>query len=501
VIVSQRSGGAPRATIRLVLLVALQVCAGSGCAPEERPSVLLVTIDTLRPDRLSVYGYRRQRTPSIDALARDGALFEHAVCDVPWTSGSMASVLTGRYATHHGIRLGVDRLADEAVTLAEVVRDHGWRTAAVIGSFPLASVYNLSQGFETYDERLDTPMVPFLPEMKPKFDVKPVPTLKLDDPSTFASYFADKMFNDAFRTDDAVTNAAARWLDEHRDAPFFLWVHYFGPHERVALKETAEQAGARAVAQYDRDLAFTDRQVGRLFDYLDTFGLRERVLVILHADHGQSLGENDYVGHGLNLYQATLRIPLIMRWPGRIPAGVRVRGWVENVDIFPTVLHALGISAPVPLDGFDLLGFLRHAAPGVQQIGTRRPAYSETFVPSVTPQDVNVADRGTVTARPAHRGLLAGNRMYVATELFPPCAAKDGSAVSDDACRALGAEVLFDPLADPEGRRDLTRAEPSTLAHRRAEIALYRAMVHIAGENAPLDEEARRKLRALGYAW
>ncbi len=484
-----------------MLLVALHVCAGSGCAPAERPSVLLVTIDTLRPDRLSVYGYRQQRTPSIDALARDGALFEHAVCDVPWTSGSMASVLTGRYATHHGIRLGIDRLRDEAVTLAEVIRDHGWRTAAVIGSFPLSSVYNLSQGFETYDEHLDTPMVAFDPNMKPKFDVKPVPTLKLDDPTTFAPYLTDKMFNDAFRTDDAVTNAAALWLDGHRDAPFFLWVHYFGPHERVGLRETAKQAGARAVAQYDRDLAFTDRHVGRLFDHLDALGLRGRVLVILHADHGQSLGENEYVGHGQNLYQATLRIPLIMRWPGHIPAGVRVRGWVENVDIFPTVLHALGIAAPGPLDGFDLLDFLRHAAPGVQQIAARRPAYSETFVPSVALQDVNVSDRGTVTARSAHRGLLAANRMYVATELFPPCVAKDGSAVSDDACRALRAEVLFDPLADPQATHDLGRGEPSTLAQRRAEIARYRAMVHIGSEHAPLDDEAKRKLRALGYTW
>ena len=142
-----------------MLVTALHACFVPGCGPAERPSVILVTIDTLRPDRLSAYGYRKQRTPSIDAFARDGALFEHAVCDVPWTSGSMASVFTGRYATYHGIRLGVDRLSDEAVTLAEVLRDHGWRTAAVIGSFPVASHRKVIGQHSTNDYSVGTGVI------------------------------------------------------------------------------------------------------------------------------------------------------------------------------------------------------------------------------------------------------------------------------------------------------------------------------------------------------
>jgi hypothetical protein len=488
-----------RTALRLILASVLQACVAA-CAPRERPSVLLITIDTLRPDRLSAYGYRGHATPFLDAIARDGALFEQAVCDVPWTSGSMASVLTGRYATHHGVRFGTDRLSDSAVTLAEVLKMHGWRTAAVIGSFPVASVYNLSQGFDTYDEKLDTPMVPFIPGMKPTFSVKPVPRLNLDDAASFGPYFKEKLFNDAFRTDDAVTNAAAGWLDQHSDAPFFLWVHYFGPHERVMPDETNDQAAQRIVASYDRDLAFTDRHVGRLVAHLGTIGLRERVFVIVHSDHGQSLGENEYVGHGENLYPASLRIPLLMRWPGRIPAGVRVRGWVENVDIFPTILRALGVPAPGPLDGYDLLDFVGSAAPGLQQVGTRRPLYSETFFPRLALRDVSVGDHRMVTAYPAHRGLLTRDRMYIATELAPPCTTKDGSVISDDECRALRAETLFDPVADPQGRHDLAHAEPSAMAQRRADIARYRAMVPMA-ESAPLDEDSRRKLRALGYVW
>ncbi|MGH7342439.1 MAG: sulfatase, partial [Candidatus Rokuibacteriota bacterium] len=427
--------------------------------------------------------------------------FEQAVCDVPWTSGSMASVFTGRYATYHGVRFGTDRLSDSVVTLAEVLRGHGWRTAAVIGSFPVASVYNLNQGFETYDEHLDTPMVPFVPERKPRFHVKPVPKVNLDQPETFGPYFTDKIFNDAFRTDDAVTNAAARWLDEHHGAPFFFWVHYFGPHERVDPQQTPEQAAPRIVAQYDRDLAFTDQHVGRLLAHLDKLGLRERVLVILHSDHGQSLGENGYVGHGENLYQASLHIPLMMRWPGRIPAGVRVRGWVENVDIFPTILRALDMPSPVPLDGHQLLDFVEHAAPGRQQIGARRAAYSETFFPRLALHDVSIPNRGVVSAYPSHRGLLGGNRMYVVTDLAPPCTAKDGRPISDDECRALRSETLFDPLVDPQGQHDLTHADPSTLEQRRAAIAPYRTMTPVGSESAPLDDEAKRKLRALGYVW
>jgi arylsulfatase A-like enzyme len=477
------------------------LAAALGCGGSERPSVLLVTIDTLRYDRLSIYSYRGQETPRLDAIGRDGAVFEQAVCDVPWTSASMASVFTGRYATYHGVQLGTDRLSDDAVTLAEVARAHAYRTAGFIGSFPLSSVYNLSQGFETYDEHLDTPMVPFPPGQRPAFpDVKAIPRVDLGDAETFGPYFAKKIFNDAIRTDDAVTDAAARWLRAHHEKPFLLWVHYFGPHERGYLQETPEQAAARIPTEYDRDLAFTDAQVGRLVRKLGTLGLRDRALLIVHADHGQSLGENGYVGHGENLYPPSLRIPLLVRWPGRIPAGVRMSGWVENVDIFPTVLHSLGIDDGPPVDGRDLLGYLLRASSGTHRLPARRPAYSETYLPTVFERRIDTPD-GWLIGRLFHRGLLADGRMYVTTEVKPPCAKGDHTETSDEFCRSIRVERLFAPLADPQGLTDLAKRERDTLARLRRLLEPYRNIVGLHKEAANLDAKAREKLRALGYLW
>jgi hypothetical protein len=344
-------------------------------------------------------------------------------------------------------------------------------------------------------------MVPFPPGQKPDFpDAKHVPPVDLGDADTFGPYFANKIFNDAIRTDDAVTDAAARWLRAHHEKPFLLWVHYFGPHERIHVNETAEQAAARIPIEYDRDLAFTDAQVGRLVRKLGTLGLRDRVLLIVHADHGQSLGENGYVGHGQNLYPPSLRIPLLVRWPGRIRAGVRMSGWVENVDIFPTVLHAIGVDAGLPLDGRDLLGFLLQASPGTHQLPARQPAYSETYLPAMTERRIDTPD-GWLIGRPFHRGLLAEGRMYVTTEVKAPCAKGDHSETSDEFCRSISVGRLFDPLRDPQALTDLTTRERDTLTRLRRALEPYRSFVGLHKESADLDAKAREKLRALGYVW
>ena len=142
-----------------MVALALVVTAVIGALPRKRPSVVLVTIDTLRPDRLGCYGHRKNATPALDRLAREGMLFENAYCDVPWTTASMSSVMTGEYSTRHGVQLGNAKLKASAVTLAEILRDRGFQTGAIIGSFPLDAVFGLNQGFDVYDADFTHPMI------------------------------------------------------------------------------------------------------------------------------------------------------------------------------------------------------------------------------------------------------------------------------------------------------------------------------------------------------
>jgi arylsulfatase A-like enzyme len=506
---ARRASGRTPAIALAVLIVGLGSFA-AGCRPSQsqvtastRPSVLLITVDALRADRLSGYGYAQQ-TPHIDSLARDGVLFEHAVCDVPWTTGSMASVFTGQYASHHRLRLSTERLSETATTLAEVLRGAGYTTAAIIGSFPLASIYGLNKGFELYDEDFTSSMFPSAPGQPVVDDHgRPVPIKKIapllqGDPEVMRQYFAEKVSNDAYRPDDQVTDRAIAWLVAHRDRDLFLWVHYFGPHERLNLFQTWQEQSPRVIADYDRDLAFTDAQIGRLLSAIDQLGLRERLLVVLHADHGQSLGENQYVGHGDNLYQPSLHIPLLMRMPGRIAAGLRVPVLAQNVDIFPTILALLSVPSQLPLSGSDLSSQLGVSA-SQPAAGAARVAYSETFVPTIEPHQVSTTEYGAMTVRLARFGLLRGDRMYVRSEFRPPCARADGATLSDDECQTLRTEELYAPFADPQGAHNLAAAEPTVVAALREQLDRQRAAPSQPAQPIELSPGQKEKLRALGY--
>ncbi len=208
-----------------------------GCAERPKPSVLLITIDTLRADHVSAYDDSRASTPNLDALAREGALFESAYCDVPWTTPSMASTLTGRFAHRHGMRFSHNRLRESETTVAERLRDAGYRTGAVVASFPLKSVFGLNQGFDTYIDTFIGPLE------------------------------GGKEFGEP-RRDLEVTELASRRLSSlvETPQPFFLWVHYFGPHRPKYPELDIWQAVARHVATYAERVAATDRAVGILLE-------------------------------------------------------------------------------------------------------------------------------------------------------------------------------------------------------------------------------------------
>jgi arylsulfatase A-like enzyme/Flp pilus assembly protein TadD len=275
------------------------------------PNLLLVTIDTLRADRVGAYGYAGAATPTLDRLAREGVLVEEAVVQVPQTRPSHASILTGRLPYEHGIRdNNAAPLEPRWPTLASVLRGRGYDTGAAVGAYPVSRASGLDRGFAAFDDPFGTGE-----------------TATTADPRTE-------------RRAGEVVDAALRWLRRPRPSPFFLWVHLFDPH---APYEPPPPFKARFARQpYDGEVAYADAQLGRLLAHLRETGTLDRTLVVVTADHGEGLGDHGEDEHLLFVYDSTLHVPLLMRWPGTLPAGARVRGQFRSVDVMATVLDLLG---------------------------------------------------------------------------------------------------------------------------------------------------------------
>ncbi|MHC5210876.1 MAG: sulfatase [Planctomycetota bacterium] len=281
-------------------------------------SVLLVTFDTTRADRVGAYGDTDAETPALDGLAERGLLFERAWAAAPITLPSHATLLSGLYPHEHGARdNGLYRVLDEVVLLPEVLAARGWRTGAFLGSIVLAPRYGLDQGFEAYDV--------------------PVPGRDTGEGEEGVE-----------RPAGAVVDAALAWIDTlGADERFLLWVHLFDPHGRY---EPPEPWASRHADPYDGEIAYADSQLGRLLEALAERGRDERLAVIATADHGESLGEHGEPTHGIFLYDATMRVPLIVVPPGGLreplaQAGRRVPAPVSLIDVPATVLELLDLPA------------------------------------------------------------------------------------------------------------------------------------------------------------
>ncbi|HKB17098.1 MAG TPA: sulfatase, partial [Planctomycetota bacterium] len=272
----------------------------AGCGGRTPPAnVLLVTIDTLRADHVGAYGWPYAETPNLDALARAGARFAEAYTPVPYTLPAHASLLTGTLPPRHGVRdNGRQSLPDSATTLAEWLAARGFATGAFVGAFPLERRFGLSQGFGVYDDELGAP---------------------------------GDAFSIAERRGEEVVSRALRWIGGSAE-PFFAWVHLFDPHAPYAAPAPF---GARFAARpYDGEVAYADACLGRLVEGLGT--RRERTLLVVTADHGESLGEHGEATHGLTLYEPAVHVPLLLAWPGRIAAGLLPKERASLIDLFPT---------------------------------------------------------------------------------------------------------------------------------------------------------------------
>lgn len=311
-------------------LVVLGVIAAVGglwrwypkAGPTELPDILLISVDTLRADRLGCYGYKGARTPNIDRLAAAGAVFDTVISPVPITLPSHTSMLTGLIPPRHGVRLNEDhRLPDSAVTLAEVLHDRGYATGAFIGGLPMKRAGGLAQGFDVYDDTLA--------------------------PQTFRG---SKTSNRQERYAEDVFAVARAWL-KSADAtrPAFAFIHIYDPHAPY-LKP---MPGA-AAPSYDGEIAHVDRELGRFVSSLASLARPRQRLTILTSDHGEGLGEHGEKTHCVFVYETTLHVPLIIHWPEVIEAG-RVGTEAGVIDVAPTILALVGLPRLQNVDGQSLV--------------------------------------------------------------------------------------------------------------------------------------------------
>ena len=334
-------------------LIAGLCAAGTACQPgtdrtEGPVDVLIVTVDTARADRFSFAGPSPVTTAATDALAAEGAAFLTAIAPSPITLVSHSSLFTGQEPFVHGVRNNGDfALAPEAVTLAELLADDGWATAAFIGASVLDSRYGLDQGFGHYDDEI-------------------------------AATDATGMFTYPRRRGGEVVAAALQWLGGVGQDSTFVWVHLFDPHAPYDPPEPEKSDFPES--GYDGAIAYADRVVGELLDGYRRLGRYDRGLVVLTSDHGESLGEHGERTHGVFVYDATVRVPLVIRGPG-IEPGVRLVEPVSLIDVMPTVLGLAGIAIPPTVAGHDLMPLLRGE---VSDNDDGRVIYVESLLPKLS---------------------------------------------------------------------------------------------------------------------
>jgi arylsulfatase A-like enzyme/Flp pilus assembly protein TadD len=309
-------------------------------SPPHQGPIVLISIDTLRADRLPAYGYTRVQTPALDALAADGVVFERAYSHSPQTLPAHASLLTGRLPFEHGVRDNVGyALAEDEETLPELLRNRGFSTGAAVSSYVLRHDTGIAQGFTSYDAEL--------PAAAPESSVGAVQ-----------------------RDGGATVDAAERWLASQNGQRFFLFLHLYEPH-----KPYAPPARFARYDPYDGEVAYADEIVGRFVQTLKARDLYDDATIVVLSDHGEGLGDHGEQEHGLFLYDEAVRVPLIVKQPGSEGAGRRVTHPVQHIDIVPTLLDFVRAPIPGGLRGRSLREVLESAAGTVPEQGI----YAEAF--------------------------------------------------------------------------------------------------------------------------
>ena len=471
----------------------------------KRPNVVLIVLDTVRADHLSVYGYSRPTTPGLERLAREGVVFEHALAPAPWTLPSHATLFTGLYPEqHHAGRLH-PRLDAHLVTLPELLHEQGYQTVGFSNNTWVSRATNFHQGFDDFEDfrgiwRVWRSMS------------------RLTAVQVYRLFVPGQLHGDHSGGAGVTNESIRRWFNARHDSgrPFFLFINYLDAHfpyhapdpywrkfvEPAHLALATELLDARAQDEadwtpppikwdatkwgaltdlYDGELFYLDAMLTELFDDLRKRGLWDDTLVVVTSDHGEHLGEHDLFLHRFSVYEPTLRIPLLMRLPGRLPAGQRHRGWVGLPDVLPTVLRLVGIQPPADLYA-SLAGKSLVGSPVAVPSG--RALIGDYEVPDNLLPRYRRKTEVTVEHY-FHRGLRSlheGNwKLIVGTD---------------------GRNELYDLDADPSETTDLVKERPEQAQAMEARLrTLLDEMPKIGDAEATgeLDAETRDQLRALGY--
>lgn len=344
-----------------VVLVALAAAVVLFLGPEKgkpgtinklkRMNIILITLDTLRADFLSVYRDGKALTPHIDGVAKEGVVFDRCVAQTPLTLPSHTSILSGSYPLYHQIRdNGGFLVPDELEMVSEILQNQGYATSAFIASYVLHSKWGINQGFDTYSDEFDL------------------------------TKFKKVSLGIVQKRADEVLNNARTWLTDFNknngnsdDKRFFTWIHLYDPHTPYNPPSPYKEKYPRN--PYRGEVEYMDDQLGQFFNFLKEIGLYDNSLIIMASDHGESLGQHGERTHGFFIYESTIWVPMIIRAPFKFPVK-RVPNLVELIDIAPTILEAADLPVPASYQGRSLLGLMMG-----DKEREKKTAYTETYYP------------------------------------------------------------------------------------------------------------------------
>src|SRR5258708_37397241 len=430
--------------MRCLLCVLCLMGAGTaGTSKLPPPNVILITLDTMRADRMGFLGSQRGLTPALDTLARQSVVFTHAYSQVPLTRESHATSLPGTYPQFHQVNdFGVPLAADVPFA-SDIFRARGYHTAAFIGSLILdpasRSAPGFDRGFDTFDAGFH--------RRRP----------------------GENRYQAIERRGGEVVAHALAWLTQHPGGPFFIWVHLYDAHDPYDPPEPYKTKYASA--PYDGEIAYADSAVGKLLAALRARGLYDGALIAIMADHGEALGEHGEETHGIFLYDETIHVPLLFKLPAEHSAGKRIANRVELVDVLPTILEGAGVPVPALVQGQSLLALLppgattkmsKHAPGSID-----RPAYAESDYPHRT------------FGWSATRALRTGKYLYI------------------EAPR----RELYDQSIDPNATHNVSSASTAVAETLAGQLDALRHKTSSSKEapKANVDPDLQEKLSALGY--
>src|ERR1700681_4751625 len=438
---------------RLVCVVWLGASALAAAAAP--PNVILITLDTVRADRMGFLGSKRGLTPNLDALARQSAVFTRAYSQVPLTAPSHATILTGTYPQFNQVTDFQIPLAQELPYAPEILRAHGYHTAAFVGAIILDPTARFAPGF---DRGFDT-----------------------YDAGFRAWHSGEDRYRTTERRGSEVVAHALAWLNQHPRGPFFMWIHLYDPHHPYDPPEPYKSKYASA--PYDGEIAYTDSAVGKFLSQLRARGLYDNSVIAVMADHGEALGDHGEDTHGIFLYDETIHVPLVIKLQGAASSGKaparkasaekRIENPVELVDVLPTILQAVKIPVPPEVQGESLLGVMMtktapaKSAEAIAAPSPGRPAYAETDYP-------HRAYGGS-----SLRALRTGKYLYIKAPR----------------------QELYDQSADPKAELDLSSASTAVTGTLAAQLDAFRRKTS-SNKEVPtpvVDPEAQEELAALGY--